>query len=66
MKLFDVHSHLQDKRLDNIRDDIILRANKTGVSKIVSCGVHQGDWEKLKTISDLYPSIIPAYGLNHP
>jgi len=65
LRLFDVHSHLQDIRLDMTRDDIIFRANKVGVSKIVSCGVHEGDWEKLSEISNLYPSIIPSYGL-HP
>lgn len=65
MRLFDVHTHMQDSRFDHSLEDVIERANRAGVKKIISCGVHEGDWEKLTAISKKYPFIIPAYGL-HP
>lgn len=66
MPLFDVHTHLQDTRLESIIDQVILRAAKSGVDRIVSCGVYEGDWERLTQLSRIFIDVIcPAYGL-HP
>ncbi|MBU0992956.1 MAG: TatD family hydrolase [Proteobacteria bacterium] len=65
MRLFDVHSHLQDSRLDLTREAVILRAKNSGVVKMLSCGVHEGDWDALSQISSRFDAVCPAYGL-HP
>lgn len=65
MRLFDVHTHLQDTRLEAIVDQVIHRAQNNGVDRIVSCGVHEGDWGPLTHLSRKFAAICPAYGL-HP
>ena len=38
MRLFDSHSHLQDERFDEDREEVLVRAAMAGVSAIVVCG----------------------------
>ena len=65
MRLFDVHTHLQDDRLSSVINEVMSRAEQSGVARIVSCGVHEGDWEPLTRLAGKYKAIIPTYGL-HP
>lgn len=65
MRLFDVHAHIQDQRLDAVRDAVMLRAHDQGVAHVLSCGVHESDWGKLSAISRQFGGLCPAYGL-HP
>ena len=65
MRFFDAHAHLQDHRLDGMREAVLLRAHEQGVVHVLSCGVHEGDWAKLSAISHQFHGICPAYGL-HP
>ncbi len=65
MNYFDTHCHLQDLRLNHIRDDFILRAEHAGVKKMLCCGTREDDWEGVLNLSDKYPSVVPALGI-HP
>jgi TatD DNase family protein len=65
MKLFDVHTHIQDERLENRQDRVIARAIDAGVGKIMVCGLHEGDWAEVAAMADQYPEVVPALGI-HP
>jgi len=65
MNYFDTHCHLQDKRLDNIREELLIRAEDSGVKKMLCCGTHEGDWQKVIRFSDSHSSVLPALGV-HP
>ena len=65
MKIFDVHTHMQDKRYPGGHGDVIKRAYKNSVVKIMSCGLHENDWDKVLDISNEYPGVYPALGI-HP
>ena len=42
--LFDSHCHLQDPRLDGVRDEVIARAVEAGVRGCMTCGTSPDDW----------------------
>ena len=66
IKLFDSHCHLQDERIVNDIEGIILRAQDAGVEKMVCCGSSEGDWRAVLSLADRFPlQIIPALGV-HP
>ncbi len=66
LQLFDVHCHLQDRRLENgILEGMLERAEIAGLKNMLSCGVHEGDWQRLDEISKKFSGILPAYGI-HP
>lgn len=62
----DAHNHLQDSRIDAIREDAISTMRAAGITRCVSNGTHPDDWEKLAQLATRYPKfIIPSFGL-HP
>jgi TatD DNase family protein len=65
IKYFDAHCHLQDDRIVNSIDDIILQMRKNSVCKVVCNGTSPDDWAAVKHISEKYDEVLPAYGL-HP
>ncbi len=65
MRLFDVHTHIQDLRLLNLRDKVIERSLANNVVKIMCCGTHEGDWDAVREIADEYSPVMASYGL-HP
>ena len=65
MKLFDVHTHIQDERLENQQDAVIARAIDAGVDKIMVCGLHEHDWTTVSAMAQAYRSVVPALGI-HP
>ena len=65
IKYFDAHCHLQDERIVDSIDDIILQMRKVGVSKVVCNGTSPYDWEAVKNIAESYDEVLPAYGV-HP
>ncbi len=65
MKLFDVHTHIQDLRLLNFRDEVIERSIANNVEKIMCCGTHEDDWDAVSEMADEYNPVIASYGL-HP
>lgn len=65
MKLFDVHTHIQDRRVEKGRDAMIGRALEAGVSKIMVCGLHEDDWDQVLAMADAHACLVPSLGI-HP
>lgn len=65
MKLFDAHCHLQDKRIIDRTSEIISAALAVGVSNFAVNGTSEKDWELVKEMGELYPSVVPCFGI-HP
>jgi len=65
IKYFDAHCHLQDKRIVDSLDDIILQMRKNSVFKVVCNGTSPDDWEAVKNIAESYDEVLPAYAV-HP
>ena len=63
--IIDSHCHLDFKVFNTDREQVIERANKAGVNKIIIPGVMQKTWCDIKLCCDTYPNIYPCYGL-HP
>lgn len=65
MRLFDVHSHLQDERLASRLGAVLGRARDVGVERIVCCGCTERDWEDVRRIAAAHSEVVPSYAL-HP
>lgn len=65
MKIFDVHTHMQDRRYPNGHGEVIKRALDNSVVKIMSCGLYESDWDSVLNMSDEFSCIYPALGI-HP
>ncbi len=49
--LFDSHCHLQDRRLDTVRDAVIARAIRAGVTGCRTCGTGPADWDDVAALA---------------
>jgi TatD DNase family protein len=65
MHLIDSHCHLDDDRLDEIRDDIIIEAQSQGVQRMILPATTANRWEKIQQLCASHDGLYPAYGL-HP
>lgn len=65
MKIYDVHTHLQDNRLILQRDEVVRRSLEAGVVKIMCCGIHEQDWDRVLEMLDSYGAISASLGI-HP
>ncbi len=63
--MIDAHIHLDDKRFDSIRSQLISQAQSAGITQFITPAVSTDGYLKLKNISRQSESISPAYGL-HP
>jgi TatD DNase family protein len=63
--VIDAHIHLDDKRFDKDRDELIKQAQDVGINKFITPAVMVSGFSKLKDLSIKFPCIIPSYGL-HP
>ena len=63
--LIDTHAHLDFNDFDNDRDEIVLRAEKAGVSFIINPGCDLATSKKAVELSETYDSIYAAVGI-HP
>jgi TatD DNase family protein len=63
--LYDAHNHLQDKRLDPWRDQIIAEMPQTGLAEMVVNGSCEEDWPQVAELARQHSWIRPAFGL-HP
>jgi len=62
----DAHNHLQDRRFEGIREDLITTMIAHGVSRCVVNGTSPEDWPQVAQLAALYPElVIPSFGL-HP
>ncbi len=65
MRLIDTHSHIDNPRFDNDRQQVIDRAKAVGVNRQIVPAIQLKWWPRLKACCALDPSLLPAYGL-HP
>ncbi|MCP4764788.1 MAG: TatD family hydrolase [Gammaproteobacteria bacterium] len=65
MQLIDSHCHLDDDRLDDLRDDVIAEAAALGVVRMIVPATTANRWEKVKQLCDRHAGFHAAYGL-HP
>ena len=63
--MIDAHIHIDDKRFDNDREEIIKHAQNIGIQQFISPAVSVSGFEKLKSLSKQFTCIVPSYGL-HP
>ncbi len=63
MKLVDVHAHLEEKRFEKDLDEVISRAEETGVKCIVNSGVNPETNRKTLALSEKYKIIKASFGL---
>lgn len=62
----DAHLHLQNPKLDGIRDDVIATMRQAGITRCVVNGTSPDDWPAVAQLAKDYPDlIIPSFGL-HP
>ena len=65
MEFIDLHIHLQDYE-ENFATDIVKKAQKSGLKKMVCAATSPDDWQKVADFASQYPDmIIPAFGV-HP
>lgn len=65
MKLFDSHCHLDDSAYDKDIDDVIKRANETGVSAIMIVGTDKKSSEKAVALAESHNGLYASVGI-HP
>ncbi len=69
MFLFDSHTHIDFDDFDQDRDEVLTRAKKAGVNKLIISATTQTGWINIQTIvneaKSEWPSCYAAYGL-HP
>lgn len=65
MLLIDSHSHFDDPRLDNSREQDYKDARCKGVLQQIVPAISYSSWPRVRDICDHYPGLFAAYGL-HP
>lgn len=63
--LYDAHNHLQDKRLDPWREEILEQMPDTGLTEMIVNGSCEDDWPLVTFLATSHKWIRPAFGL-HP
>lgn len=63
VELFDTHAHLDDPRFDADRDEVVARANETGVVAIVTIGTTAQTSRKCVAIAGEYSIVYAAVGI---
>lgn len=61
----DAHNHLQAETLDPHRAEVIAALEQMKVGGVVVNGTAEDDWEKVASLAQKYPWVLPSYGL-HP
>lgn len=65
MQLFDAHCHLQDERLAGRLAEVLSRAERAGVRRMLCCGCHERNWDAVRALAAVHPEIVPSFGI-HP
>ncbi len=65
MMLIDTHSHFDDPRLDECRDEAFRAAISAGVTVQIIPAVSAVTWPRVKSLCEKYSGCYPCYGL-HP
>ena len=61
--MLDGHAHICDSVFDDDRDEVLVRAEKAGVSAIIAVGENLSDAHKNLQLANRYPMLKPAAGL---
>ena len=64
MELFDTHSHYNDEKFDNDREEIINQTYKSGVTKFICAGYDLESSKKAVEISNKYEYIYSIVGIS--
>lgn len=62
---FDAHNHLQDRRLDDVREPFLADHTRLGILGMVVNGTQESDWPAVERLARGNPAVIPSFGL-HP
>ncbi|MDX1335482.1 MAG: TatD family hydrolase [Gammaproteobacteria bacterium] len=65
MHLVDTHCHLNIDSFSADLDAVLERAQAAGILEFIVPAITRSGWEHLRTLTEQYPSMYPAYGL-HP
>lgn len=65
MRLIDSHNHLQDERLNSMRDAVMNECRAQGVIATVVNGACPEDWSLVADLAKRYGHVIPCFGV-HP
>lgn len=63
--LFDSHTHLESKRYDSDRDQVITRAKRANVGRMVTCGSDLATSQQSIALAQTYEGVYAAVGV-HP
>ena len=65
MHLYDAHNHLQDERLDSIREAAMQDLRRESIRRMVVNGSSEQDWPAVLELAQKHPEVIPSFG-HHP
>lgn len=63
--LIDSHCHLDDDRFDEDRDQVVQRARRAGITRMVIPATTAARWHKVRQVTEMYNGVYASYGL-HP
>ena len=63
--LYDAHNHLQDERLETIRESAMTALRAEKVRYMVVNGSCEQDWPAVLELAKKYPEVVPSFGY-HP
>ena len=64
-KIFDTHSHYDDIKFDEVRDELLSSLESRNVGKVITCGVDMPSSLRSKRLAEKYDYIYFAAGI-HP
>ena len=64
-ELIDSHCHLDFEAFEGDREEVVERARKKGIRKIIIPGVRHSDWKRIRALCDTSTQLHACYGL-HP
>ena len=65
MRLFDTHTHLQDREFDRDRSDVLTRAREAGVAGLLVLGTNAQSSADAVALAEMEPGVLAAAGC-HP
>ena len=65
MSLIETHAHLDDEKFSSDLEEVLVRAEAAGVTRIISIGTNSEGNKKTLALAERYPSLYAAVGL-HP
>jgi TatD DNase family protein len=65
LMLYDSHNHLQDDRLDPVREEVMLEVARQPIARMVVNGSRESDWPAVLDLARRHPVVLPSFGV-HP